>query len=391
VTFAAARRWGAGTALLAAALIAVNPNHVRESHYVLTDVPTAFFTTLTLLLSLRAYERPTIGRLLWAAASAGLAASCKYNGAIAIVMPLIVALTSGGGLVAGTRRTLAVIGIAVLAFLAGTPYAVLDLPAFLNDYARLASTFARERPGEAGWSLYLKHVSGSLAWPAFLLAIGGGLIIVRRILTGPARVPALMVTGFTLVYFVVMARSFQIYGRYMLPLYPALSIMAAVATVGLMEWSKRAIKPRAAAVMVTGALVAMPLAMPTITAVSLSQSMGRRSTIDLAYEWILAHVPPGAKVAVETGGPQLPSQYQTLGVKSLTERSYDDYVREGVTYFVASSPRYQAALTDPRANADASIAYRTLLDRTAEVAEFDASPGVGGPSVHLYRIGPPPR
>jgi hypothetical protein len=31
-------RWGARTALLSAAMVAVMPLHVRESHYVLTDV-----------------------------------------------------------------------------------------------------------------------------------------------------------------------------------------------------------------------------------------------------------------------------------------------------------------------------------------------------------------
>src|SRR5690349_6027192 len=52
-------RWGARTALLAAALLAVMPLHVRESHYVLTDVPVTFFVTLTFVLSLRAHERST--------------------------------------------------------------------------------------------------------------------------------------------------------------------------------------------------------------------------------------------------------------------------------------------------------------------------------------------
>ena len=37
--------------------MAVMPLHVRESHYVLTDVPVTFFVTLTFLLSLRAHER----------------------------------------------------------------------------------------------------------------------------------------------------------------------------------------------------------------------------------------------------------------------------------------------------------------------------------------------
>ncbi len=56
VLFCAARRWSTATALLAAAILAILPTHVRESHFVLADVPTAFFTTLALLLAIRAWE-----------------------------------------------------------------------------------------------------------------------------------------------------------------------------------------------------------------------------------------------------------------------------------------------------------------------------------------------
>jgi 4-amino-4-deoxy-L-arabinose transferase-like glycosyltransferase len=63
-------RWGARHALLAAGLMAVIPNHVRESHYVLTNVPMAFFTTLSFLLTLRALEKQTLGAFGWAGATA---------------------------------------------------------------------------------------------------------------------------------------------------------------------------------------------------------------------------------------------------------------------------------------------------------------------------------
>ena len=56
-------RWGARHAALAAGLMAVMPLHVRESHYVLTDVPVTFFVTLTLLLTLAAHERERAGTL----------------------------------------------------------------------------------------------------------------------------------------------------------------------------------------------------------------------------------------------------------------------------------------------------------------------------------------
>ena len=64
-------RWGARHAALAAGLMAVMPLHVRESHFVLTDVPVTFFVTLTLLLTLAAHEQERAARFAWAAPRAG--------------------------------------------------------------------------------------------------------------------------------------------------------------------------------------------------------------------------------------------------------------------------------------------------------------------------------
>ena len=64
-------RWGTRYALVAASLMAVVPLHVRESHYVLTDVPVTFFVTLTFLLSLRAHEQARAMPFLLAGVAAG--------------------------------------------------------------------------------------------------------------------------------------------------------------------------------------------------------------------------------------------------------------------------------------------------------------------------------
>jgi 4-amino-4-deoxy-L-arabinose transferase-like glycosyltransferase len=89
LVYRAGMRWGARTALLGAVLLAVMPMHVRESHYVLTDVPMTFLVTLTFLLSLRAHERATVGAFALAGAAAGLAGATKYTGGLALVMPLL--------------------------------------------------------------------------------------------------------------------------------------------------------------------------------------------------------------------------------------------------------------------------------------------------------------
>ena len=78
-------------ALLAAALLAVLPIHVRESHYVLTDVPMTFFVTLALVLSLRAHEQGSVSAFAWAGAAAGLAAGTKYTAWVSVLMPLVAA------------------------------------------------------------------------------------------------------------------------------------------------------------------------------------------------------------------------------------------------------------------------------------------------------------
>ena len=72
-------------ALVAAAQIAVFPLHVRESHFILTDVPMTALTTLTLWLSVRAARLATVRGYASAGAAAGLAAAAKYNGGIALV------------------------------------------------------------------------------------------------------------------------------------------------------------------------------------------------------------------------------------------------------------------------------------------------------------------
>ena len=71
-------------------------------------------------------------RLVGAGLAAGLAFSTKYNALPIVALPLIVCLISGRR---SAGATLLALSMAVVGFLLGTPYAVLDLPRFLNDMA----------------------------------------------------------------------------------------------------------------------------------------------------------------------------------------------------------------------------------------------------------------
>jgi hypothetical protein len=91
-------------------------------------------------------------------------------------------------------------------------------------------------------------------------------------------------------------------------------------------------------------------------------------------------------VAVEAGALQLPNAYPSVGVPTLLRRSYDEYVADGVTYFLAASPDFQATLSDPAGHHEAFVAYRTFFERASLVASFDPSSGASGPSLRIYQV-----
>ena len=149
----AGRRWGTAHALLAAGLLAVLPMHVRESHYVLTDVPTTFFVALAFVLSLRAHERGTGSAFAWAGAAAGLATgtSTKRPGWRFCCHrwrpPWRPArLTSASGVRSQPRRPLSPRSWW------WHPTTVLDSPGFLDGFGAPAAGCPSARGGaEAGW------------------------------------------------------------------------------------------------------------------------------------------------------------------------------------------------------------------------------------------------
>ena len=396
----AARRWGVATGLIAAGFLAVMPNHVRESHYTLTDVPTGFFTTLTLLLALRASERPTRGAFAWAGLAAGLAASCKYNGLVAIVMPLIAAvlvMPASSDVETGGRWTSAhvrlVTGLILLVFastlagfLIGTPYALLDLPKFLNDYARLALVFSRTRSGEPGWSLYLKYLRGSLYMLGMLWAGLGLLVGFKGWLTGPDRTRWLLLAVFPVLYFNVMAGAFQIYGRYTVPLLPSMALLAAVGLVSVWRLGCRVMPARVATAVATG-LIVWTVGQPLLGSIDWVDGMARTGTVDQAYSWIVQNVPRGTKIAVETSVMSLPgNRYPSIVLRSLAERPYEQYVQEEYGYLLANAVAYNQAMPSEADTAARREAYRVLFERAEQVAHFDESADKPGPTLRIFRI-----
>jgi 4-amino-4-deoxy-L-arabinose transferase-like glycosyltransferase len=399
-------RWDARTALLAASLLTVMPLHVRESHFVLTDVPATFFVTLTLLLTLRAWERPLLRRFALAGAAAGLAGATKYNAGLVVLTPVLACVLVGPGLDAAERwrvrgRALAVTVAAMLAaFLIAAPYTFLDLPTFLNQFARLASEYRTSVAlPEPVWLTGLKHLRNALdvrdVWPASAFVIGPGSLValgglalgLARILRGRDRARWLFVTAFVLVYFWFVSRQNIHYARYLLPLVPGLCLLSAAAIVEMLAKLRRMGMSFQTVNIAVVFLTIVTIAAPAYTAIRFDADQGRIWTSQQAYDWIRTNVPRGESVVLEGRALLLPmTDYRITIVKQLRQNTIQDYAASGVHYLVASSQCYGPYLDDPRQFPTENAEYQRIFGNTEELARFTPSRAHPGPELRVLKI-----
>lgn len=390
LTFQIGLRWGARHALFGAGLLAVLPMHVRESHFALTDVPVTFFATLTFLFSLMAHEKPHVKSFLWAGAAAGLTIGTKYNAGVVLLLPLITAWMTLEASPSRARCALATLGAAIAAFLLVAPFTILDLPAFLNGFAYLAQSYRPRDPNlEAGWSIYLKHLLRTFGWPAMLMMLAGFILGIVRAIKGPGRVRWTLLVTFPFVYFVLIADKTLIYGRYLLPLLPPLCMLAAIAVVSGVSLLRRFDIPRTPRRLLITGLTIAALLPPTLNAIAFDRAIGRTTTQDVAYRWILANVPPGSRVLLEKYDLRLPgTRYRAEHTLRLGDKEYDDYVKAGYEYIVSTSQVFGRAFEAPHEQPDVYARYRRLFDQSRELLIVKPAEGQAGPELRIYGLRP---
>lgn len=383
-----AMRWGTRYALLAAGLMAVMPMHVRESHYTLTDVPVTFFAALAFLLSLRAHEQQRASAFAWAGAAAGLATATKYPGIFALSLPLVAVWMTPGARPSRMVAALLTIAASAAAFLLAAPYTILDLPAFLNGFAKLAQVYAGTPPPEPGWIIYLKHLRTNLQWPALLLALAGAALAIVRGLRGPGRVRWLLAVVFPLLYFWFVSRQTLIFGRYILPIVPFICVLVAAAVVSGVSLLRRFSIPRAVRTGLIAGLTAAALVPPAVIAIRFDRGLGDQGTKEQAYKWIEMNVPKEAKIYTEAHGLILPHHPAARDIRMLPFKGYEQYVAEGTDYLIASSQMYGTYLAEPYKYPREWAAYRALFDQTREVAVFTPEDRSRAPEIRILKVKP---
>ena len=360
--------------LFAAAQLAVRPMHVRESHFVLTDVPMTALTTLALWMTVRAMRLGSARAYAWAGAACGFAAAAKYNGGVAILAVGAAWLLHERNASDRGKKLLAALGAAAGAFLMCAPYTMLDMPAFLDGFAAQFARFAvSQAPGvDPAWLVYLKHLSPSGLRFWIPLGLGGMAVLLWRARTRMATIPVAL---FAFAYFYVLSSHSHVFGRYALPLLPALCVFTSVAALEAIQALLRlsAFRRPVWRPLLTTAAVAMLTWASIDETVAWIDALKRPDTRTIAADWLKANTPEGTRVAVENSGPTYLTSagFQVAGVEVLVDHPVEFY-RSRVDYLVISA-------------AD-TTRYGDYLGAGPTVFQVSPTPQRWGPPIQIVRL-----
>lgn len=288
---------GRKAGLVAALLLAVNPLHVRSSHFGNTDATMTLFTALALLFTVRAARRGGTRDFILAGLSFGLAVSTKYTaGFFAAALPLAALWPRAEAATVPLGRRARALVLGVLAMLAAfaltSPFVLLDWRIALADLRYLSTIRVEGWPGDTGSPAWVHHLGFSL-WYGFGAPFYPALALAAAWLAWRRDRAALALGAGCLVYFIVIGSGRLAFSRYMMPLAPGLC--ALVGTLAARRVERNAARSALGRVILAGGLAAV-LWLPAYRTFHEARLFATTDTRVLAREWIMANVPSGATV-----------------------------------------------------------------------------------------------
>lgn len=378
VHWAGSRWYDRRVGLVAAALVAFGFLPAFYGKLALNDAVTLAPVAIAFAALALAWER---GKTLdWALAGAaiGVATAVKYT-AGAMLLPL--ALCALFAWLDGDRRVVHLLRIAVVAgvtfavaFLVLNPYSVVDFSEFKSQLGGQSATAGGSaKLGQAdvpGWLYYLWTLTWGLGWLPALAILAGAVLVIRENWRS-----GLVLVAFPLFMFLFLGGQARYFGRWFMPAYPALVILAAYAAVSLADALGR--RRRA---WVLPLIVVLLVAQGVASVARVDSVLARNDTRELARDWLLRDVPAGAGVVVE---PFVPAgwlarpdragedRYRLYPIKppfqayekKLQPGLIDDYRTGGYCWVVAGSHQKARGL---KADLAGARAYYERLNRESD-------------------------
>jgi hypothetical protein len=270
---------------------------------------------------------------------------------------------------------------ALLAFFVTTPYAVFANEEFTADlqyewqHHKIIGHVGAE--GNSGQWLAEQLLTRSDRWLTVLAVAGIVLAAWRR------QWAVLLVSSFTVVYFLNMSANLVRFERFLVPIIPTLAVSAGYFGIELVRWGGK--RPWLLPV-----LLLLLLSEPIISVAQFDNQLAQTEARTLARDWIRDNIPATSMLATERYAPNLDGAgYEIRRITSLNEHPPEWYRQQGFDYLIFAEAQYAIPWRDPAQYADLITAYEVLWDNFELVAEFDG-PYVGRPhhNVLIYQVTP---
>jgi 4-amino-4-deoxy-L-arabinose transferase-like glycosyltransferase len=275
--------------LFSALILALSFTHTEVSHWILIEPGVAFMSALALYLILQFSEQPSMKMNILASVVGGLAISTKYNAAF-VYLPLLLALVfiyknNLGKLFANFGVSVIFI---VLGFLVGTPYSIISFSSLVRD---LEFTWL-QAGAETGGAFRVI----SLVWPLWQLVLKDwtiGFLLVAGFIYGffHREKKQILLLSFALPAILLAGLWNQTGIHYLLPVFSALSILAAIFLDDISEQIKRR--------NLRVAIVTLLFVVPVIKILYYDIRLVHPDTRNLAEDWIENTIPRGSTIGYE--------------------------------------------------------------------------------------------
>jgi 4-amino-4-deoxy-L-arabinose transferase-like glycosyltransferase len=386
-----------GTGVAATLILAACSLHVSNSVYITVDSPMTFWVMLSFLQAVLIFERgPRWIYYILGAVFAGLAVGTKYT-AFLVFLPLAFAHFHAHPFswkALFHRKLLVASLLVVLAFLATTPYALLDFQNFIQAIRFESSHYSRGHLGAAADSVsYLQY--GGLLLQGFglwltLVALGAA---VRLLFLEHRRGILCLLYPLSFFLYIGMFRTY--FSRNLLSLTPFLALLAAFGALRASRYLLRAAKqglpprhwPAGAASALAIVLAGVGLWQQGFLSYhQVSESILTDTRLE-AKRWIMANLPKGARIACGKYAPLLDRkwfQVRNFGFKASLKR---EAKLNRFDYIITSSLSYNRYYRDRKKYKKYIDFHERLFASYLCIKEF-APDGVRttGPTIKILKV-----
>lgn len=390
-------------ALLTATFLAIAPFHVENSKYALIDVPATLWVAISFYFSVKIFKKPTILNYILAGVFGGLAASTKYNAVLILLMLILVHLARQkyGNIFDGRFSITKIIDLikglfgewwklvlaglaSVVAFFAGTPYALLDFKTFTRSDSSLGALWQLGRSGTRvelavfGRLLdsLVTKIGAGFGYFALALAIIGVVTVFRS-----KNILLKAVAWFTVIFYLYVGSSQFAPIQIFQPIFIPLAILSVVGGIALINFIRAEFFETPIATRIGVMLLTISLLVPSLAStLKVDYLYTGVDTRNIAKQIIDKAIPEGKVIGME--GEYQPYYEGTHPIIGVPAWRYDPLSEAKIDYVVVTGYNHVRDI-------EQDAKFGGILDNITPIYEILNGNDREGPNIFIYKINYP--